>query len=223
VPRVVADHREEQSEIPEILRGMGVSVEFRLLEVADYVVAERMAVERKSAHDFVSSIYDGRLFRQAMELAQHYEVPIILVEGDPSDIEMLFRNERVYYGALASLIMDLNVRTVFTSGAEQTATFLERAAVRAEEKGERGPRVVKRTKIGIAQAQLYLVASAPGIGPKLADRLLRRMGSPAAVFSAPEGALAKVLGEKRARRLRELLDRNYEGAPRDDGSQVHLA
>ncbi|MGC9116925.1 MAG: ERCC4 domain-containing protein, partial [Conexivisphaera sp.] len=100
MPRVVADHREEQSEIPEILRGMGVEVEFRMLDVADYLVADEVAVERKSAHDFMSSIYDGRLFRQAADLAGSYEVPVIVVEGDPSDVEAMFRNERVYYGAL---------------------------------------------------------------------------------------------------------------------------
>ncbi|MGC9189834.1 MAG: helix-hairpin-helix domain-containing protein, partial [Conexivisphaera sp.] len=85
-----------------------------------------------------------------------------------------------------------------------------------------GPRVVKRSRGGLAQAQLYLVASVPGIGPKLAERLLTRLGSPAAVFSAPEGMLAKVIGEKRARRLRELLDRRYEGNSGEE-SQAHLA
>ncbi len=220
-PRIVADRREEQSEIPEILRSMGVVVEFRMLEVADYVIADKVAVERKSAHDFVASIYDGRLFRQAMELSRGYEIPVVLVEGDPSDLESLFRNERVYYGALAALIMDLNVRTVFTSGPGQTAVFLERAAARALEEGKGGPRVVKRSRGGLAQAQLYFLASAPGIGPKLADRLLRRFGSPSAVFSASEGALARVIGEKRARRLRELLDRRYEGSPGEE-SQAHL-
>lgn len=68
---------------------------------------------------------------------------------------------------------------------------------------------MKRIRGDISQAQLYLVASAPGIGPKLAEKLLRRFGSPAAVFSAPEGMLARVIGEKRARRLREVLDRRY--------------
>ena len=221
-PRIVADHREEQSEIPEILRAMGVEVEFRMLEVADYVVADKVAVERKSAHDLMASIYDGRLFRQATELSRGYEIPVILVEGDPSDVESFFRNEKVYYGALAALVMDLNVRTVFTSGPEQTAIFLERGAARALEEGKGGPRVVKRSRGGLAQAQLYLVASAPGIGPKLAERLLTRLGSPAAVFSAPEGMLAKVIGEKRARKLRELLDRRYEGRAGEE-SQAHLA
>ncbi len=42
------------------------------------------------------------------------------------------------------------------------------------------------------------------------------------VFSAPEGMLAKVIGEKRARKLRELLDRRYEGRAGEE-SQAHLA
>jgi ERCC4-type nuclease len=200
VARVIADHREEQSEVPEILRGMGVEVEFKLLEVADYVVADEVAIERKSAHDFVASIYDGRLFRQAADLSSNYEIPVIVVEGDPAEIESMLRSEKIYYGALAALLMDSGVRTVFTSGPEGTAVFIERVAIRAQEAGRGGPRVVKRARGGLDQMQLYLVASAPGIGPKLADRLLRRLGSPAAVFSAPEGVLARIIGEKRAKR-----------------------
>ena len=67
----------------KLLESMGLEVTLRNLEVGDYVISERVAVERKTASDFISSIIDPQrnLFRQMADLARTYDRPILILEG----------------------------------------------------------------------------------------------------------------------------------------------
>ena len=65
--RVVADERERNSRIPELVREAGASVDFAQLPVGDYIVSPEEVVERKTVRDLISSIYDGRLYIQCAQ------------------------------------------------------------------------------------------------------------------------------------------------------------
>jgi len=56
--RIIADEREKPSGVPEALRSLGVSLEYRLLDVADYLVGayaiERSPSETLSPHSTVA-------------------------------------------------------------------------------------------------------------------------------------------------------------------------
>ena len=56
------------------------------LEVGDYVISDRVAIERKTAQDFVASIIDPErnLFRQLTDLSRTYERPVLILEGRAS-------------------------------------------------------------------------------------------------------------------------------------------
>ena len=62
--RIVIDDRERKSGIPELIKKIGINVEIKTLQVGDYIVSPETVVERKSIQDFMSSIFDGRLFDQ---------------------------------------------------------------------------------------------------------------------------------------------------------------
>ena len=59
----------------------GFDVEIKPLDVCDYVVSDRVGVERKDASDFIGSMKDGRVFSQAKGMAEIYEKPVIILEG----------------------------------------------------------------------------------------------------------------------------------------------
>ena len=46
------------------------------------MISPEIAVERKALADFVSSVYDGRLFVQASAISSSYRKPYLMVEGD---------------------------------------------------------------------------------------------------------------------------------------------
>ena len=79
--RVIIDERERASKVPELLRELGVIVDFRMLEIGDYILPG-YAIERKEIRDFLRSIFSRRIFDQAMRLREVYENPILIVEGD---------------------------------------------------------------------------------------------------------------------------------------------
>jgi len=75
--RIVVDHREMKSGVAKVLDRLGVIVSFATLEIGDYVVSDRLAVERKRTDDFASSLIDGKrnLFAQLSDLSRVYEKP----------------------------------------------------------------------------------------------------------------------------------------------------
>ena len=79
---IVADHREAASGVIKHLSALNALVRAGQLETGDYVLSDRVAVERKTVSDFASSIMDNRMFEQLGRLAKSYEKPILILEGD---------------------------------------------------------------------------------------------------------------------------------------------
>ena len=82
--KIFADHR-ENGNLVKILSDRNVNLEIKSLEVGDYVCSSRVGVEVKTCNDFVSSITDGRILNQTRELKNHYEKPLIIIQGNPDD------------------------------------------------------------------------------------------------------------------------------------------
>ncbi|MEM4252751.1 MAG: ERCC4 domain-containing protein, partial [Candidatus Nitrosotenuis sp.] len=74
--RIVVDERERKSGIPDLLRAVGVNLEVKTLPIGDYIVAPETIIERKSIHDLISSVFDGRLFDQCNRLKEHFANPV---------------------------------------------------------------------------------------------------------------------------------------------------
>ena len=218
VPRIVVDEREKASGVPDLLSELGVRVYFSKLEVADYVVSPDVGVERKTVQDLVYSIYDSRLFYQAERLSSSYVRPYLLVEGDFSDLKFLVKNEKSYFGAIASVTLNYNLRIVHTIDSGQTAFMLlellkhsySHPKVTSYEKPFKGKSVSKQ--------QLYIVSSLPGIGIKLANRLLKKYGTPRKILSLQKSELAMVkgIGWKRAEAIARVLDTAYSEESQDN-------
>ncbi|MGH9933598.1 MAG: ERCC4 domain-containing protein [Nitrososphaerales archaeon] len=206
--RIVADERERQSGIPDELVNLKAVVDFAQLQVGDYIVASDSAVERKSLRDLVQSIYDGRLFAQCSELVTHYAKPVLIVEGSNEMFERVIDNPMVIYGALASVALDFRIAVIHTPSASHTAKALIAMANRAL-KGKSGPLLRKVKKSNpLKMQQLSILASLPGVGDKLAVRLLTKFKTPMKVLNASTAELARVegMGLARATKLRKVLD-----------------
>ena len=212
--RIAVDEREKPSGVPDELRSKGASVEFRVLEVADYIVGE-YAVERKSARDFVSSLFSGRLFDQAFRIGEAYRDKILVVEGSLDDELKRSRNPRSLWGALISAVLDFGLHCFFTRDAEETADFLITLGKGGRYKGRHGPPplvVRKPRSMDIKRLQESIVGSVPGVGPRTAEQLLSYFGSLRRTFSASvtEMAVGAGIGKAKALNVRALLDASYK-------------
>jgi ERCC4-type nuclease len=69
---LLCDHGERRSGVPAELERLGVDVYGARLPAGDYVVSDRLVVERKGPTDLAASIKDRRLFEQLARLAEAY-------------------------------------------------------------------------------------------------------------------------------------------------------
>ena len=95
--RIIVDEREKKSGIPDLLKSVGLNLEMKTLPIGDYIVAPETVVERKSIRDLMASIFDGRLFDQCSRLKEHFEHPVVLVEGNVDEIEEIAENPLIFY------------------------------------------------------------------------------------------------------------------------------
>ena len=206
--RIVVDEREKKSGIPDLLRAVGINLEIKTLPVGDYIVAPETIVERKSVSDLISSIFDGRLFDQCNRLKEHFAHPVILMEGNVEEIEQIVENPLVFYGAMSSVVIDFKIPIIPTPSATHTAKMLVSMCSRKD--SLRGPFLKKIKKSDdLSRQQLSVLCSLPGIGEKLATRMLAKFGSPSKTLNASLADLAKIegLGEARAKKIKQMLER----------------
>jgi Fanconi anemia group M protein len=213
--KIVIDHRETKCGVAKTLDRLGMELSFMALEIGDYVVSDRLAVERKRTDDFASSLIDGKrnLFAQLSDLSRVYEKPVLIIEG-----EDLFTSRQInpnaIYGSLVSIAIDFGVSILYSRDEEETASILKILAKReqTENKREINPHG-KKSASTLAEQQEYLISSISNIGPKAAKNLLSYFGSVEAVMRADIEELKKVkkIGPKTAARIREVLESPYKG------------
>jgi DNA excision repair protein ERCC-4 len=219
--RIVVDERERNSNIPELLKNAGAVIDFTQLKVGDYVVSSETAVERKTVRDLISSIYDGRLFLQCSDLVKHYQKPLLVVQGNiaelaeaPEDVEdtdTKLHAERMplAYDALITVATEFRIPIIHTPSAEQTAQLLVTLVNRSLREGKAtGPLLRKIKKENpIYIQQLSVLASLPGVGEKLAARMLKKFHTPIRALNASAAELATIpgFGLARAERVRKIL------------------
>jgi Fanconi anemia group M protein len=203
---IISDYRER--EINKILENLGAKVNVMNLNIGDFVLSERVCIERKTHSDFISSIIDGRIFEQAKSLRENFEKPILIIEGY-SNREI---NENALKGALASLIVDFGVSVLNTLNIFDTAKTIYWLA-KKEQKEEKGAIVFKIGKKPkeIKKLQEEIVASLPGVSNVLSKRLLEKFGTIEKIFTAKESELQQVkgIGKILAKKIRKILTEKY--------------
>jgi len=216
------DEREKKSGIPDILKGIGINLEIKTLPVGDYIVAPETVVERKTISDLVSSIFDGRLFDQCNRLKEHYQFPILLIEGDIDEIEKLTENPFVFYGAISSIAIDFKIPVIPTPNASHTSKLLVAMCSRKDTLS--GPFIKKiRKSNNLQKQQLSMLCSLPGVGEKTAVRMLEKFGTPLKVLSSSVIELSKIggLGEARAKNIKKILKAKSKHLKRINQRTLH--
>lgn len=204
---IITDSRESRSGIPARLAAMGIDIQSRELAVGDYLIDDRLIVERKDADDFAASIMDQRLFGQATQMAALAERSVLVLEGDLSRIYSSIESESLT-GALTALTLFYDVSVISVQSPYQTAAYIGRLHKQLTEGlGYEIPLRGRKPKVEGAQAQ-YLVEGLPQVGPETARKLLTHFGSPRATFAASSSELLAVkgIGSKMAAAITAALE-----------------
>ncbi|RLF38248.1 MAG: hypothetical protein DRN00_00190 [Thermoplasmata archaeon] len=208
---IVVDSRECRSQVVKELNEKGIRTKIKNLPVADYVISNRVAIERKSVDDFLESMISGKLFRQLAELKQNYPKPVLVIEGDD-----IFGRRNISHtsilGSLASIILDYGIPILNTKNHKETADLLTVMLKREqkEEKREVALRGDKRT-MSIEERQRYILEGLPNVSAVLAKRLLKHFKTIRNIANAEEEDLFQVdgIGKVTAKEIVEIFTRPY--------------
>ena len=212
---IVADQRELDSTIARDLSTReGIETRLETLAVGDYVLSDRVVVERKTVSDFLDTLTGGdrSMFEQVGDATRNYARPVVVIEGGDLYGERNVHAKAIN-GALASLAVDFGASVLRTDDQDETADLLESIATREQDDGDREVSVhgEKQAKT-VAEQQEYVVASVAEIGPVTARSLLSHFGSVEGVMTATHDELCEVdgIGEVTAERVRSVVGSAYE-------------
>ena len=212
---LVIDQRELDSTIARDLSTReGIQTRLETLAVGDYILSDRVAVERKSVADFLDTLTGGdrSMFEQVGDMARHYSRPVVILEGGN-----LYEERNVHpnaiRGALSSLAIDFDASVLHTTDEGDTTDMLEVIATREQETADRAVSVHgEKSAKTLPEQQEYVVSAIADIGPVTARALLESFGTVEAVMTAREDDLLEVdgVGQVTAERIREVVGSDYE-------------
>ncbi len=192
---VIVDDPESRSDVCASLRKMeSVSLRVERLKLGDYLIGGNLLVERKTIADYCVSIKEGRLFRQASELAAAPIRSAIILEGTTPDLQNAGMHREAIQGAIIPLTIVFGLPLLRSRNPEETARLLLYAAGQL---GQRNCFPLRRRCIRCGmkyKQQMFILEEIPGIGPFRAEKLLDQFGSIRSVFLAAEEDLKKVPG-----------------------------
>ncbi|UCD01269.1 MAG: DEAD/DEAH box helicase family protein [Promethearchaeota archaeon] len=208
---IICDNRETASPVVRTLSLMGINLKLEQLQVADYVISERVGIERKSAKDFNDSIIDGRLFTELSGLGAKFSRPVLILEGDPFQASNV--SENALYGAITSIILNLGISIYKTKNPSETAQFLYQLA-KKEQSTTKSSLKLRFDKAPIETSHLleYVVAGIPGVNALRAKNLLKELKTLQNIFLADIPDLTKIenIGKKIAQEIYKISRYEYK-------------
>jgi len=210
---VHVDSREANSGITKKLHDLGINIKVKALAVSDFMVSERVGIERKTVRDFVDSLIDKRIFLQIKNLRENFEKPIVIVEGTEDIYSMRKIHPNAIRGMLSTIAISFGVPIIYTKNQQDTAELIKVISLREQkpDSKEIGLRLEKKP-ITTKEQQEFIIESLPGIGPNTAKILLSKIKSIKKIANAKSRELEKIdgIGKKRAEEIERIVNEIYE-------------
>ena len=183
---IIIDNREQKLKAIFDQKKDIITYESKQLDIADIVISEDIAIERKEGFDFIASIMDNRLFEQVLRLKDSYADPILILEGlNDKVFENTGMNISSIYGALSFISYKLGISVIPTRNIEDTAIVIERIAHREQVKDSTPILSRKAPKeMSKKERRSFIIEGLVDIGPKKARALIEKFKTPYQVFKA---------------------------------------
>ncbi|MFV9677073.1 MAG: DEAD/DEAH box helicase [Methanosarcinales archaeon] len=212
---IFVDPRETRSGIAKFLAKAGVDLKLQNLGVGDYIVSDRVCIERKSTTDFLDSLVNKRrnLLEQIHRLKTEYEKPLLIIEGE-SIYGQRNVHPNVVRAVMATIAIDYSVPILQTRDVADTASLIYVIAKREQmpTKNEPNPHG-KKPSASLQEQQEYFISALSNIGIVTTRNLLRRFKTVERIMTASKEELMEVenVGEKTAEHIKTVLSTEYKG------------
>ncbi|MDZ7722007.1 MAG: ERCC4 domain-containing protein [candidate division KSB1 bacterium] len=199
---LIIDHREHASRlVSELDSCLDCFLwKFGHFSCGDYLVEHKFLIERKTYSDFLNSIKDGHLFRQAYALSCSDYRSAVIVEGGTAERRTSTISRQAVLGALVHLKLIPGIPVFRTRNAKETLQlfcFLGRQIKRPDFQIRTITPLLHLPANSLNNAQrqkIKLLQMIPGLGSKKAMALLRKFGSIKKIACASTDELITVAG-----------------------------
>lgn len=212
---IFVDPRETRAGIARFLQKAGVDLKLQNLEIGDYIVSDKVCIERKTVTDFLDTLINKRrnLFEQIHRMKNEYEKPLLVIEGD-SIYGQRNVHPNVVRAVMASIALDYAVPIIQTRDAADTASLIYVIAKREQmpNKTEVNPHGKKPTA-SLKEQQEYFVSALSNIGIMTTRNLLVKFKTIERIMAASKEELMEVenVGEKTAEHIKKVFSTEYNG------------
>lgn len=203
-PKIIADIHEKNSLIIPELYNQQLKIEIKPLKIADYLIGN-IAIERKTVSDFISSMINKRLIQQLKQM-QRYKQKLLVIEGNLEELynEKTKLNPNAVRGFILSIITNYQTPIIFTKDYEDTSKYLITLA-KQQVKKPTEPSLHSRIPKTIKEQKKYILEAFPNIGPKKAEKLLKKFSNLSSIFNATEEELSEIL-KNQVKDFKYLID-----------------
>ncbi len=205
--QLVLDDRELKSPLAKQLFRLGIKLSPKRLGVADFIISDQIAIERKTAEDFEISIMDGRLFSQCKDLNANFPKPLLCIVGEGYS----HLQQRAIIGAKIAISTDFRIPIFHFETEEELAEFIHILLIQ-NAKGKKDMKLrFEKTPLSKDDQLQMVLEGVQMIGPAHAKNLLKKFKTLQKVFNASEKSLqrAEGIGETRAKQVRKIATTIY--------------
>ena len=185
----ILKNRRKLNEIVSLKEHEEIFVDIQTLEVADYIISDKIGIERKAGLDFINSITGkdkkGRnIFIQLNELVRTFEEPMFIFENLIKAHESNM-NPNSIQGVQSKIAQDYRIPSIHTLNKIDTVRALISLVRRANRDKKNTPLIRSTTKkLTIFEQQEYFMQGLLDCGSGKTPLLLEEFGSPKNVVEA---------------------------------------
>jgi|SRR3989338_7398192 len=202
--KIIADiHEKDSLLISQLLAQDKIEIEFKPLQVADYII-NNIAIERKTLSDLKSSIINKRIMSQLIELKQ-FPKHFLLIEGPQESLYAPPLHENAIRGFLLSVILNHQVPIIFTKDAKDSANYLY---LLSKKQNNSPPSLRQKIPLSEKDQLQFILEGFPNIGPVKAKALINKFKSLKNIISSPFQSLQEILG-KNAEAFKSLIEKEF--------------
>jgi len=206
--KISVDFRESHR-VLTILEQLGVKPAITRLALGD-ISTSKVVIEHKSLADVVSSLIDGRLFSQAFRLSRDPRSAWIVIDGEVSEVEAIFKkrvNWKMVIGALVSIHVRYGIPILWFPTLRQAMYACVSICSKVEE-GKLGlPRQWVKVSLKRHSPKVDALRRMLRVPVFVCENLLKKFKTIEGVARASKKELMTVsgIGEVRAKKIYDLL------------------
>lgn len=179
--KIIVDSNEPKKmldllQIMNVQYKFGMKIEKELLPIGDYICVDekslvgKICIERKKHDDFVTSVMDGRLFNQAVNMMESFDIGIFIIIGNISRSFMSGGNNSKW-GAVASLVTKFGINILVVPTEEVFAYTVLQIFKQCQTEVDLAK--IRKPQISELGREVGAVSCANRVGGKLAEKVLK--------------------------------------------------